>query len=330
MAQITEVADNLPKFNRSHIVAVVVFDGVIPFDFATPCDVFRHVRLENGQMAYDIRVCGIKRQIDTGLFKMRPPFTLSSLRHADTIIVPGISDLNQVIPQTLIGALRRAFRRGTRIASICTGAFILAAAGLLDGARATTHWLAAPEFSSRYPAIDVDPNVLYVDNGNLLTSAGAAAGIDLCLHIVRRDYGSAIAAEAARLTVMPLVREGGQAQFIKYKQQLSTNDSLQPLLQWIEENLDQDLGVGVLANQAVMSVRTLHRRFLEQLGITPAMWILNSRIRRAQLMLETTCQSVEMVSETTGFGSTANFREQFRKKIGTSPSAYRCLFKSIK
>ncbi|WP_371368100.1 GlxA family transcriptional regulator [Sporomusa rhizae] len=326
----TDVAENLPKFNRPHIVAVVVFDGSIPSDFSTPCDVFRHVRLENGQMAYDIKVCGVKRQIDTGLFRMRPPFTLSSLRHADTIIVPGMSDLNQVIPKTLIRALRRAFRQGTRIASICTGAFILAATGLLDGARATTHWLAGPELARRYPTIDVDPNVLYVDNGNLLTSAGAAAGIDLCLHIVRRDYGAATAADAARLTVMPLAREGGQVQFIQYKQPSIANESLQPLLQWIEKNLDQDLCLGVLANQAAMSVRTLHRRFLEQIGITPANWILNSRIRRAQFMLETTCQSVERVSEATGFGSAASFREQFRKKIGTSPSAYRCLFRIIK
>lgn len=326
MAKMTDIAINMPNLNRPHLVAIVVLDGVVPSDFSCPIDIFKHVILENGQPGYEVRVCGVKRQIETGLFSVRPPFTLSALQQADTIILPGISDLDQEIPVTLLRSIRHAFKNGTRIASICTGAFILAATGLLDGARATTHWLAAPELSRRFPDIYVDPNVLYVDNGNLLTSAGAAAGLDLCLHMIRRDYGVAVAVNAARSAVMPLEREGGQAQFIQYKQPSANYGALQPLLSWIEENLRQDLSVRSLANYAAVSVRTLHRRFLEQTGMTPANWILNSRLRYAQFLLETTNQSIEEISESAGFGSEATFREQFRKKFGVSPRTYRRSF----
>ncbi|WP_371369771.1 GlxA family transcriptional regulator [Sporomusa rhizae] len=322
-------ANNPPNIHQPHTVAVVVFDGVVPSDFSTPCDIFKYVKLASGQLAYDIKVCGAKRQIETDLFSLRAPFTLSSLQDADTIILPGISDLDQAIPEDLIRAIRRAFVHGTRIASICTGAFILAATGLLNGLNATTHWLAAPELARRYPTIAVDPNVLYVDNGNLLTSAGASAGLDLCLHIIRRDYGATVAADAARSAVMPLVREGGQAQFIQYKQPPNDNDSLQPLLSWIEENLDQNLNVKMIADQVSMSVRSLQRRFVERLGTTPASWILHSRIRRAQHLLETTRHSIEWISVATGFGSIANFRSQFRKKVGTNPREYRRSFNLV-
>jgi transcriptional regulator GlxA family with amidase domain len=322
-----KIARILPNTIKPHSVAVVVFDGVVPSDFTTPCEVFQRVHLDSGQPGYEVKVCGVTPTVKTDLFTLTLRFTLAPLRHANTIILPGVTDPNQEVPPPLVRAVRSAVERGIRVASVCTGVFVLAATGLLDGARATTHWLAAAELARRYPAIKVDPNVLYVDNGNLLTSAGAAAGLDLCLHIVRRDYGAAVAARVARASVMPLERAGGQAQFIQHKPPASGDGSLQPLLLWIEDNLCQDLQVSTLANRAAMSVRTLHRQFVEQTGSTPTNWVLQSRIRRAQHLLETTRLSVEHVSAEAGFGATATFRDQFHKRVGTSPYAYRRAFR---
>lgn len=198
-----------------HTVAIVALDGVVPFDLSIPTEVFGRVRLPGGGEGYQVRVCGVSPEVHAGAFVMKTRHGLSALARADTIILPGITDVSAPAPPRLLSALRAAAARGTRIASICSGAF-LAAAGLLDGLRATTHWLATEELARRHPAVQVDPNVLYVDNGQLLTSAGAAAGLDLCLHLVRRDYGAAVAADAARLAVMPLERTGGQSQFITH------------------------------------------------------------------------------------------------------------------
>ena len=255
------------------------------------------------------------------------PHTLAGLRNADTIIVPGITDLDIAIPDAIIRGLRHAHQRGARIASVCSGAFILAATGLLCGLKATTHWLAAEELSQRYSNIEVDANVLYVDNGQILTSAGAAAGLDLVLHMIRTDFGAAVAARTARLAVMPLERAGGQAQFIEPRPPVSSHGSLQPLLVWIENNLCSDLRVATLAEKGAMSIRSLHRRFAEQTGVTPARWVLHARIRRAQQLLETTSLSVEQVSHESGFGSSATFRERFHDSVGTSPLAYRRTFR---
>lgn len=327
MAQTTKNAKILPKTTYPHIVAVVVFDGIVPSDFTLPCEVFRRVQLESDQPGYEVKVCGVTREVKTDLFTITPRYTLATLRHADTIILPGVADIDQEVPPPLVRAVCKAAKRGARIASVCTGAFIFAATGLLDGARATTHWLAAAELARRYPTIEVDPNVLYVDNGKLLTSAGAVAGLDLCLHMVRCDYGAAVAAHVARASVMPLERAGGQAQFIQHKPPTDDAGSLQSLLLWIEDNLCQDLQVSTLAGRAAMSVRTLHRRFIEQTGSTPTNWVLQSRIRRAQQLLETTRLSVEHVSIEAGFGSTATFRDRFHKTVGTSPYAYRRAFR---
>ena len=201
----------------------------------------------------------------------------------------------------------------------------MAAAGLLDGLRATTHWLAASQLASRYPNVTVDPNVLFVDNGQILTSAGAAAGLDLCLHMVRCDHGAAVAAAAARLAVMPLEREGGQAQFI-LSEPPSAPDALQPLLGWLLQHLDQPLQLEDIARQAAMSTRTLSRRFLEQTGTTPLQWLLAQRVRRAQELLETTALSIEQVATAAGFGSAAAFRDRFSKLVGASPQVYRRTF----
>jgi transcriptional regulator GlxA family with amidase domain len=274
-----------------------------------------------------VRVCALADEVDAGVFTLRAPWGLEALSEADTIILPGLADPTAPIPESVLEALRAAAERGTRMASICVGAFTLAAAGLLDGLRATTHWAAAGELSRRYPAVDVDADVLFVDNGRILTSAGAAAGLDLCLHMIRQDHGSAVAADAARLAVMPLEREGGQAQFIVHERPGADGSNLEPLLRWIEENAHRDLTLHDLATRAAMSTRTLNRRFGEQTGTTPPQWLRGSRIRRAQYLLETTGHSVERIALQVGFGSPTSFRGHFKRLVGTSPHAYRRAFR---
>ncbi|NBD13879.1 GlxA family transcriptional regulator [Corallococcus silvisoli] len=310
-----------------HTVAIVALEGVVPFDLSIPTEVFGRVRLPGGGEGYQVRVCGVSPEVHAGAFVLKTRHGLSALARADTIILPGIADVSAPAPPRLLSALRAAATRGTRIASICSGAFLLAAAGLLDGLRATTHWLATEELARRHPAIQVDPNVLYVDNGQLLTSAGAAAGLDLCLHLVRRDYGAAVAADAARLAVMPLERDGGQSQFITHAPPTPEGASLEPLLRWMEDHLHRPLTLQALARRAALSERTLSRRFREQTGTTPLQWLLRARVRRAQHLLETTGQSVEAVAEKVGFGSTTTFRDHFQRFVTTSPLAYRRAFR---
>jgi transcriptional regulator GlxA family with amidase domain len=310
-----------------HTVAVIALDGVLAFDLATPVEVFGRASLPDGRRAYGVRVCASEEEVDAGVFAMRAPWGLDALVGADTIIVPGTADPAAPVSEDVLGALREAAEGGTRIASICVGAFTLAAAGLLDGLRATTHWAAAGELARRYPGIDVDAGVLFVDNGLVLTSAGAAAGLDLCLHMIRRDHGSAVAADAARLAVMPLERDGGQAQFIAREQPGTDGSSLGSLLRWMDENAHRELTLDDIASRATMSTRTLNRRFREQTGTTPLRWLKRSRIRRAQYLLETTAHPVERIAHQVGFGSPTSFRDQFRRLVGTSPRAYRYAFR---
>ncbi|MGW6982359.1 GlxA family transcriptional regulator [Streptomyces sp. NPDC054932] len=314
-----------------HTVAVLALDGVIPFDLATPIEVFTRTRLPDGRPAYRVRVCAAAEEVDAGAFSLRAPWPLTELAEADTIIVPGTADPAAPVSEEVLDALRQAAARGTRIASICVGAFTLAATGLLDGLRATTHWSAAELLAALHPAVEVDPGVLYVDNGQLLTSAGAAAGLDLCLHMIRCDLGSAVAADAARLSVMPLEREGGQAQFIVHDQPPAPRGSrLEPLMLWMEDNARRDLTLDELALQSGMSVRTLNRRFREQTGTSPLQWLHRARIRRAQHLLETTAHPVERIAAQVGFGSPTAFRERFKRLTGTSPHAYRRSFQAQK
>lgn len=313
-----------------HTVAVLALDGVIPFDLSTPIEVFQRTRLPDGRPAYRVRVCAPVEEVDAGSFTLRAPWRLDALAEADTIVLPGCADPAGPVPDDVLDALRQAAARGARIASICTGAFVLAATGLLDGHRATTHWAAAALLAERHPAVDVDPAVLYVDNGQLLTSAGAAAGLDLCLHMVRRDLGSAVAADAARLSVMPLEREGGQAQFIVTESPPAPRGStMEPLLRWMEENAGDDLTLDDLAARAGMSARTLHRRFREQAGTSPMQWLHRARIRQAQHLLETTDHPVDRIALQVGFGSPTAFRDRFKRLIGTSPHAYRRNFQGV-
>ena len=311
---------------QRHLVAIVAFDGVVLGDLSTPCEIFGRVRGRDGRALYDVRICSIAPEVKSEHVTLRVPWRLSSLSRADTVIVPGIADLDQSIPEDLLRAIRRAVDRGARVASICSGAFVLAATGALDGLRATTHWRGTAELARRYPDIVVDADVLYVDNGNVLTSAGAAAGLDLCLHLVRRDLGAEAAAEVARAAVMPLERAGGQAQFIVHEPPAGDHTSIGPLLTWIEQNLRRDLSLPVIARRAAMSTRTLSRRFREQVGATPAQWITRARIRRAQRLLETTELPVERVAEAAGFASAAVMREHFGEIVGTTPLAYRRAF----
>jgi transcriptional regulator GlxA family with amidase domain len=305
----------------------VAFDGVVLGDLATPCEIFARVRDAEARPLYELKVCSLKPSIRSEYLTFQVPWRLSTLRRADTIIVPGIDNPDRPIPRQLANALRTAVNRGARVASICSGAFLLARTGLLDGLSATTHWLAARELARRHPLVNVNPDVLYVDNGNVLTSAGAAAAFDLCLHLVRRDFGAEIAAQAARASVMPLERAGGQAQFIVHRRPVAVEPgSMGALLPWIGRNLSADLSLPALARRAAMSTRTLSRQFREQVGATPARWISAARARHAQRLLETTRLSVEEIATEAGFGSAPLLREHFRRIVGTSPLAYRSAF----
>jgi transcriptional regulator GlxA family with amidase domain len=305
-----------------HKIVVLALHGVVPFDLATPCEVFGRARVPGMRDAYEVRVCGEAKDVKAGAFDIRLRWGLGDISDADTLIVPGVSNFMMPIADEVLDAIRCAATKGTRVASICTGAFVLAETGLLNGLRATTHWLAAQQLASRYPRVTVDPHVLFVDNGQLLTSAGAAAGLDLCLHMIRCDYGATVAADAARLAVMPLMREGGQAQFIM-SELPSSPEALAPLLTWLTSNLDKPLSLNNIAEHAVMSTRTLSRRFLEQTGTTPLRWLLAQRVRSAQQLLESSSLSVEQIATRAGFGSSAAFRNRFTKLVGTSPQTYR-------
>jgi transcriptional regulator GlxA family with amidase domain len=310
-----------------HLVAVVAFDGVVLGDLTTPCEVFARVRDQQGRRPYDVRVCSQERRVTSSHLDLQVRSRLSILNRAHTVIVPGIDDLDREVPSELLRSLRRAVARGARVASICTGAFVLARTGALDKLSATTHWLVAGELARRHPAVAVTPDVLYVDNGQILTSAGAAAGLDLCLHLVRRDLGAAAAAQVARVAVMPLERAGGQAQFIVHDTPTAAHGSLGTLLSWIDQNLERDLSLPALARRAAMSSRTLSRRFREQVGTTPMRWVAAARVRWAQRLLETADLSVEDVAAKAGFGSAAMLREHFGEVVGTSPLAYRKAFR---
>jgi len=229
----------------------------------------------------------------------------------------------------VLTALRAAAERGTRIASICVGAFTLAEAGLLDGKTATTHWLGTDQLARDYPAVRVDPDVLYIDSGSILTSAGASAGLDLCLHVIEGDYGVAVAAASARIAVAPLHRTGGQAQYILRNRPTQQTANLERVLAWIEENAHRRLTLADIGAAAGMSVRTLARRFTEETGQSPIQWLTGVRIRHAQELLETTDHTVDRIADQVGFPTTSNFRTLFAQTVGVTPGAYRRTFRPV-
>jgi transcriptional regulator GlxA family with amidase domain len=314
-----------------HTVAVLALPDTVAFDLATPLEVFGHVTLASGEPGYRVLVCGSAPVVTAGPMRIATDHGLEALAGADTVMVPGRHDVTSAPPDTVIEALHDAHARGARIASICSGAFTLAASGLLDGKRATTHWLAADAFRSAFPAVHLDADVLYVDEGQVLTSAGASAGLDLCLHMVARDHGAGAAAEAARLAVAPLHRSGGQAQFILRNRPVANGiaerTQLDDVLGWIEHEAHRDLTLGDIAARAAVSVRTLNRRFQAETGQTPMQWLTGVRVRHAQQLLETTSHGVERIGREVGFASPANFREQFRRLAGVSPQSYRGTFR---
>src|SRR3954447_17106631 len=317
---------------RNHRVAALVFPPVSVFELAVACEVFGIDRWEMGVPSYDLRVCSYDEPPLTtngARFSIDTPHRLEALAWADTIIVPGWPSPKKEPPPDAVGdALRRAYRRGARLASLCSGAYILAAAGLLDGARATTHWMYTDDFASRYPQIDVDPGVLYVGDGQVWTSAGTAAAIDLCLHFVRMDHGAEVANTVARRMVVPAHRDGGQAQYVQAPvPEACSDDDLASTLDWAVQHLDRELEVDDLARRARMSPRTFARRFKLATGTTPLQWLLTQRVVLAQRLLAATGLSVEAVAGRCGFGSAATLRQHFARVVGTSPVSYRHTFR---
>ena len=313
-----------------HTVAAVVNEGCLTFDLAVPCEVFGWDRSYLGVDWYDFKVVAADPppiRTVTG-FTIDTPHRLDELATADTIVIPGWSDPEVLPSAELVEALRAAHDRGARLVSICIGAFVLAEAGLLDARTATTHWAYVDRFRTRYPRVQVDPKVLYVDDGQILTSAGTAAGMDLCLHIVRLDHGAEVANGVARMVVMPPHREGGQAQYIDQPIAAPTHGSeLRATLEWALTQLHEPLTVNVLAKHATMSPRTFARHFKQATGTTPGDWLLEQRINRARRMLETTDQTIDWIAHHCGFGSAATLRHHFASRLGTSPRAYRYTFR---
>lgn len=309
---------------RPHQVVVLVLDGARPLDVGIPAEVFHP---ESG-FPYEVSVCGVTAGTVTthGDFGFTVPRGLEALADADTIIVPGYVPAGRPLPVEVHEALRTAAARGARIASICYGAFALADAGLLDGLRATTHWDAAEQLAARHPQVTVEPNVLFVDEGSILTSAGAAAGLDLCLHIVRRDLGVSPATEIARGLVTAPYRTGGQAQYLPRTNPAVHGETLAATREWAMARLDQQLTVAELAAHARLSPRTFLRRFAEETGSTPMRWILRARIDTARELLETTRLSVDRIAEQVGLGTGSNLRLHFRRLLDVSPTEYRATF----
>lgn len=317
---------NSMKQNRIKTVAVLALDGVVPFDLGIACDVFSRVRLVDGGPGFNVMVCGESRLVDAGSFQLRAPFQLNCAADADILIVPGVEDIKKTVSSAAIRTIQSASNRRALIASICTGAFVLASAGILDGRRVATHWAAADELAARYPSIFVDPNVLFVDEGDIITSAGSSAGLDMCLYLVGREHGQAAAAQASRMAVAPLHRDGGQAAYIRPAEP-TPDRGLAPLFSWMLENLDQTFDVKTLAARVHMSPRNFARRFLEQAGMTPIQWLVKFRIRRAQELLETTEATIEQIASASGFDSPVTFRVRFRSIVGVTPNDYRRRFR---
>jgi transcriptional regulator GlxA family with amidase domain len=308
-----------------HSVAVLVLEGAKPLDVGIPAQVFSN----RPSMPYEVRVCGAAPGLVSGGdgLSYHVANGLDALEHADTIFVPGYRDpATTEPPRAVLDALLAAQARGARLAAISTGAFALAAAGLLDGKRATTHWHYSKALAERYPLLQVDDDVLFVDEGNVLTSAGAASGIDLCLHLVRRDHGVGLSNVVARRLVAAPYRSGGQAQYVPRSVPEPLGDLFASTREWALVHLAEPLTLELLARNARVSARTFSRRFLEDTGYTPMQWVLRSRIDVARELLERTDLGVEQIADRVGLGTGANLRLHFQRILGTSPTEYRHTF----
>ncbi|MGW0423159.1 GlxA family transcriptional regulator [Streptomyces sp. NPDC003015] len=323
-----------PEF-RPHRVVVLAMDGVLPFELGIPHRIFGRPRDAEGRLLYEVVTCSIRppgpvrTDADFAVQVEHGPETLAT---ADTVIVPASYELGPVFEQgVLTGELAAALahiRPGTRLASICTGVYVLAAAGYLDGRPATTHWADSDRLQRLFPQIKVDPDVLFIDDGDVLTSAGVAAGIDLCLHMVRHDHGTAIANDVARRTVVPPHRDGGQAQYIHRPvpdPQQSTTTSARA---WALGRLHEPIQLRDMAEQEAMSVRTFTRRFREEVGVSPGQWLTQQRVERARHLLESTDLSVDQVAHDAGFGTAQSMRQHLQTALGVTPTAYRRTFRA--
>jgi transcriptional regulator GlxA family with amidase domain len=316
-----------------HRVVVLALGEVVGYDMAIPPQILGQAVDERGNDLYDIRICGLDRQPVRVLagYTMLPDHGREALAEADTVIIPGTRldgpRRHGTLPDDVAEALA-LIPPHARIMSICTGAFVLAAAGLLDGRPATTHWAHADEFRRLYPAVLLDENVLFVDDGDVLTSAGLGAGVDLCLHVVRRDHGSEVANRSARYCVVPPWRAGGQSQFIEQLVPEGGTDGTAPTRAWALRRLDQPLELAELAGHARMSVRTFSRRFRAETGMSPGTWLIQQRVRHARHLLETTDLAVDRVATECGMGTAASLRQHLRAAIGVSPLAYRKTFRA--
>ena len=316
-------------------MAVLALDHVVAFDLGTPPQIFHAARDEQERRLYEVRVCtpDARPVRSNAGFTVTPDHGLELLSEADTVVATGVYYGAQVladgtVPAPVGEALRSAASSGARVMSICTGAFVLAAAGLLDGRRATTHWAHAENFRRLFPRVELDPDVLFVDEGTVLTSAGVGAGVDLCLQVVRDDHGTEVANMAARRCVVPPWRPGGQAQYIVRPVPDVADSSTAGTRAWMLERLHDPLDLRTLAAHARMSVRTFTRRFRDETGLSPGRWITQQRVERARQLLETTDLGVDQVARDAGFGTGAALRQQMTATLGVAPSAYRNTFRS--
>ncbi len=309
-------------------VAVVAFDGIAPFELGVLCEAFGVDRSDDGLPVLDFAVCAPRPGTyrTSGGFGIAVDHDLGRVAEADLVGVPAYSD-DQMVPPEVITAIRAAHEQGARVMSVCSGAFVLGEAGLLDDRECTTHWRYTDQLAARFPRARVVPEVLYVDDDRVLTSAGTAAGIDASLHLWRQEYGAAMASKVARRMVVPPQREGGQAQFIRTPVPAADEaETLGPLLTWLDEHVGEAHSVEDLARRAAMSARTFARRFRAETGTTPHAWITSRRVLRAEELLETTDHSVDRIAAEVGFGNAATLRHHFTRARAVSPQQYRRSF----
>jgi AraC family transcriptional activator FtrA len=313
---------------KNQLVVALAYDKLCTFEFGCAVELFALDRPELGVDWYRFAVCAAEpgKIRAAGGITVEAPYSLRMLAKADTIIVPGWRDADELPPEPLLKKIREAYQRGARICSICSGVFVLAAAGILDGKTVTTHWRYAEKLARRYPSLTVHPSALYVDEGQIITSAGSAAGLDMLLHLVRKDYGAKVANQVAQRLVIPPHREGGQAQFVPRPIADDESGRLSHLLDWIRSNPALEHSIVSLAKRAAMSERTLQRQFTELTGYSPYDWLIRERVATAKDLLASSDNSLARVTELAGFGSEESLRRHFKRLVGTSPIAYRRQF----
>lgn len=318
-----------PKQRQPHKVTVLAYDGLCVFEFGIVTEIFGLHRPELGPPLYDLNISAIETAVlkMQGGLTLNAPVNLKAFEQADTIIIPGWRGAKEDVPNEIIDVLQKAHKAGTRLLSICSGIYVLAEAGLLGGRHATTHWRYIQDFSGRFPEVQIDPDALYLQDETIITSAGSSAGIDACLHVVRQDYGAAIANNFARRLVMHAHREGGQAQFIERPIPIDkTADQLSNLIVRIESDLAQPWTIDTMVAETGMSKRTFQRKFVALTGTSPSRWLTFQRVDAAREALETTHSTLDSIAHETGFSDTDALRYHFQAKLGVSPGVYRKRF----